>query len=119
MTHFPTLLALFFVAPGCLGSEQYATNNLDQLRDCCLGQHWVFGLPSVNYPPMWSFEAAAAAEEDAVGDTGSGEATARRRLSEVSSQWGGFLPEVIDILSLSMGFTYSFAAAPPVRRSPP
>ena len=93
------------------------------MRDCCVGQHWIIGVPPVDYQPLWSFTA------DESGDASSGDTTrrlaelptddsssdtARRRLAEMpTGEWGGFAIEVLEKLSLTMGFTYSLTAAPP------
>lgn len=80
------------------------------MRSCCVGQHWVFGVPPESYPPLWVFTTVEG--ETASGETVSGNTT--RRLSELTTgQWSGFAIDVIDKLSLTMGFTYSLTGAPP------
>lgn len=80
--------------------------SLEAVKDCCLGQHWTFGIPSVTYEPLWTFTAASA-------ELSSGESGRRMADAVVGGVYGGFLIEVLDTIALSMGFTYSIINAPP------
>ena len=55
------------------------------VTDCCVGEHLKFGLYGTDYPPLWTFSA----------DTG---------------EYNGYLRQLLDILSLEMGFTYEFTS---------
>ncbi len=100
------------------GGRGWMRSDLNTFKDSMRGVHIKFGVPPVNYEPLWTFEtdtsAAAAAGGGGDSEAGSGAADQPgRRLQAISGKWAGFMVELLDRLSLTLGFTYTMIAAPP------